>query len=146
MNDPILIACATDDQKTFVPDHFGEARYFMLYRLTPEGWEHVKTLENVAREGEGHGHHHHHGHGHGHGHGEGAKAQAILEHFREEHVDVFASRRFGPNIVKINKYVLPVVIREAKTLEEGLEACRSHYDEMVQRLEQPVEGRKHLVI
>ncbi len=117
----------------------------MLFRLMPEGWEHIKTLENTAREVEEHGHHHH-GHGHGHGHGEGAKAQAILEHFREEHVDVFTSRRFGPNIIRINKYVLPVVIREATTLTEGLEACRVRFEELVQRLAQPVDKRKHLVI
>jgi predicted Fe-Mo cluster-binding NifX family protein len=145
----LIIACATDDQETFIPDHFGEAKYFMLYRLMPEGWEHVKILENNAREGEAHGHHHHgqgHGHGHGHGHGEGAKAQAILEHFREEQVDVFVSRRFGPNIVRINKYVLPVIVREAVTLEEGLEACRRRYQELAERLSLPVEVRKHLVI
>jgi predicted Fe-Mo cluster-binding NifX family protein len=141
----LIIACATDDQETFIPDHFGEAKYFMLFRLMPEGWEHIKTLENIARDVEEHGHHHH-GHGHGHGHGEGAKAQVILEHFREEQVDVFVSRRFGPNIVRINKYVLPVVVREAVTLEEGLEACRRHYREMTERLNLPVEVRKHLVI
>ncbi len=143
--DPLIIACATDDQETFISDHFGEAKYFMLYRLMPEGWEHVKILENNAREGEEHGHHHH-GHGHGHGHGEGAKAQAILEHFREEDVDVFVSRRFGPNIVRINKYVLPVIVREAVTLREGLEACRRRYEELTERLRMPVEERKHLVI
>ena len=143
--DSILVACATDDQETFIPDHFGEAKYFMLYRLTPEGYEHVKTLTNRAREGEGHGHHHH-GHGHGHGHGEGGKAQAILKHFREEHVDVFISRRFGPNIVHIGKVVLPVVVRDAVTLAEGLEACRVRYDEVVSLLTAPPERRKHLVI
>ena len=144
-NDPILVACATDDKITFIPDHFGEARYFMLYRLMPEGWKHVKTLANTAREVEEHGHHHH-GHGHGHGHGEGAKAEAILEHFRDEQVDVFISRRFGPNIIHINRYVLPVVIRQGETIEEGLEVCRDLYDKLTARLAIPVGQRKHLVI
>ena len=141
MNDPILVACATDDQKTFIPDHFGEARYFMLFRLTEERWEHVRTLTNTSREGEEHGDHHH-----GHGHGEGAKAQAILEHFREAHVDVFISRRFGPNIVRISRYVLPVVIRGGATLEEGLTVCREHYGRITALLALPVKDRKHLVI
>ncbi len=140
----MLVACATDDQKTFVPDHFGEAKYFVLYRLTPEGWEHVKTLSNQVREGHGHGHQHHHGHGHGHG--EGWKAKAILEHFREEQVDVFVSRRFGPNIVHINKFVLPVVFRREGSIEEGLEACRSRFDELAEMLALPPEERRHLVI
>ena len=138
-----LVACATNDKQTFIPDHFGEAKYFMLYRLTREGYEHVKTLVNRARDGEGHGHHHH---GHGHGHGEGGKARAILDHFREEHVDVFISRRFGPNIVHISKVVLPVVIRQGETLEDGLEALRSRFDELASLLAMPPEARKHLVI
>ncbi len=139
----ILVACATDDEQTFVPDHFGEARYFVLYRLTREGWEKVEVLPNRAREGE---HHHGHGHGRHHGHGEGRKARAILEHFRDKKVDVFVSRRFGPNIVVIGEYVLPVVVRGRETLEEGLEALREHYDEVVARLAQPPEERRHLVI
>ncbi len=139
-----LVACATNDKQTFILDHFGEAKYFMLYRLTVEGHEYVKTLLNNAREEEEHGHHH--GHGHGHGHGEGGKARAILEHFREEHVDVFISRRFGPNIVHISKVVLPVVIRQGETLEEGLEAVRSRFDEVASLLAMPPEARKHLVI
>ncbi len=138
----IRVACATDDQVTFVAGHFGEAKYFVLYRLGRTGWEVEEVLENRAREGAGH----HHEHGHGHGHGEGRKARAILEHFREKKVDVFASRRFGPNIVVISQYVLPVVVRGRETLEEGLEALRSHYDVLVERLREPAGERKHLVI
>jgi len=89
---------------------------------------------------------HHHGPGHGHGHGEGWKAKAILEHFREEQVDVFISRRFGPNIVHINKFVLPVVFRREGSIDEGLEACRSRFDELAEMLALPPEERKHLVI
>ncbi len=144
----ILIACATNDQEKLIEDHFGEARYFMIYRLGPGQWEHMETISNrVAGEQDppgGAGHHHRHGYGHGHG--EGSKARDILEHFRERKVDVFMSRQFGPNIVIIRQYVLPVVIRNASTLEEGLSLCKMHFPQLIKQLELCAGERKHLVL
>ncbi len=151
--DSIKIACATVDQKSLINDHFGEAKYFMIYKLTPGGWELIRTIQNRTageEERRGHGHGHRHGYSpgehHGHGHGEEAKAGFILEHFRADQVDVFLSRRFGPNIVKIKEYVLPVVIRGVETVEDALSLCREHYQDLVKQLNITPHERKHLVL
>ncbi|HHJ10373.1 MAG TPA: hypothetical protein ENK25_05715 [Bacteroidetes bacterium] len=140
----ILIACATNDQEKLIEDHFGEARYFMIYKIGPGQWEHVETIPNrVAGE---HDHPDRGRHHHRHGHGEGAKARNILEHFRERKVDVFLSRQFGPNIVIIRQYVLPVVIRNAETLQEGMSLCKMYFPDLVRQLDLPPGERKHLVL
>ena len=146
----ILIACATNDRENLINDHFGEAKYFMIYRLYPDRWEHVETITNQVTgeydHSEGGAHHHRHGHGHSSGHGEGDKAMAILENFKERQADVFISRRFGPNIVTVRQYILPVVIRNGETLEEGLRLCQEYFKQLVQQLNVPPRERKHLIL
>ncbi len=155
--DSILIACATNDEKHLVNEHFGEAGYFMIFRMDREKWEHIETIPNKVAGEHDHedpgwpGHHRHrHGHGpglgQGMGHGEGPKARAILDHFRERKVDVFMSRQFGPNIVIVRQYVLPVVIRHIEKVEEALQLCRENYQQIIQQLNVPAEERKHIVL
>lgn len=85
-------------------------------------------------------------HRHGHGHGGEAKIIYILEHFRNEQVDVFLPRRFGSNIIKIREYIFPVIIRGEETPEDALSLCREHKQYLIKRLNISPHKRKHLIL
>lgn len=38
----LTIACATDDGVNFINRHFGDADYYYIYNLTPEGATFIK--------------------------------------------------------------------------------------------------------
>jgi predicted Fe-Mo cluster-binding NifX family protein len=90
----VIIACATNDKKELVNDHFGEATWFMLFKLSKKNISEIKSIKNkTASESEEEEH----------SHGAAKKAKAIIEHFKSENVDIFLSRQFGPNIKRIKK-------------------------------------------
>jgi len=68
----ICVAIATDDGKRVKIGHFGDAKLYLHYVRSENGWKLVRRVENPYA---GHGHDHH-GHG-GHQHGE--KRRRILE-------------------------------------------------------------------
>jgi predicted Fe-Mo cluster-binding NifX family protein len=132
----VIIACATNDKKELVNDHFGEATWFMLFKLSKKNISEIKSIKNkTASESEEEEH----------SHGAAKKAKAIIEHFKSENVDIFLSRQFGPNIKRIKKEVLPVIIRGSETIKSDLELCRTNFDTLLNRLAEPADSRKHLV-
>jgi len=132
----ILVACATNDKKHLVDDHFGEAAFFMIFQLNDEVATEIATIENTAASDQEEDH----------SHGGGAKAKAIIEHFKTYNVDVFISRQFGPNIKKIRKHVLPVIMKTKLTIQDDLDLCRARLSDIKELLAKPPQERKHLTL
>jgi len=128
----IIIACATDDGKRFIDKHFGDAEFYKIYRIDEENITYLKDVINTTEEeeeGE---------------HADPKKARGIVGILKSENVQAGVSRRFGPNIVRVKKHFVPIVLRQ-EFIEEGLEKIKNNYNSVCELFEQG-EERKHLVL
>lgn len=113
----MLIACATDNGKTFIDRHFGDALQYDIYKWDSAYFKYVKTIINTSEEDDEEIH------------GDPKKAKQILDLLLEEDVKVGVSMIFGPNIKKIRKRLVPIIVSE-KTIEEGLKVIANHIEEV----------------
>ncbi len=126
------VAFATNDGKHFIDDHFGDAKMFLVYELSPNGSKYVETIENTSeREGEHEEHH-----------GDPKKAQGIGQLMKQHGVQVLAGKAFGPNIVRMNPQFV-IVLMNDPDIEHALRRLEQNYDLLVERWNQG-ESRKHL--
>ncbi len=85
----LTVAVATDDGKSFIDRHFGDAEKYYIYRLTSGSLEFVKKIENTTEEERQHA--------------DPVKAKGVTGMLKEENVQVAVSKVFGPNIKRIKK-------------------------------------------
>ena len=128
------VAFATNDGKHFTDDHFGDAKMFLIYELSPQGSKYLKTIHNTTKP-EGEGEHEEH-------HGDPRKAQGIGKLMKQNGVQVLVGKAFGPNIVRMNPQFV-VVLMNDPTIEDALRRLEQNYDLIVERWNQG-ESRKHL--
>ena len=94
----MTIACATDDGVYFSSEHFGSARFYLLYSFDTDTnkFDFIKKIDNLTPEERTHG--------------DPIKANAISTLLNG--VDVFIAYVMGPNIKKIRKKFIPVISRK----------------------------------
>lgn len=127
-----IAAISSDDGETLrTKGHFGDAGYFLLYRITPGGTEFLKKIRNPKYQENP-----------ASPHGDPVKAVKISELLRG--AAALVSVEFGPNIVKMLKNFPCVVVRTA-SLAGALSLLRSAAGEIAARAAQG-EGRKALVL
>ncbi len=93
----LIIACATDDGRTYSAGHFGEARYYVLYEMTETTWTFLQNLSNTSKQEKGHA--------------DPEKAKNVMELLAEKQVQVAVATQFGPNIGRIKQHVVPVLVK-----------------------------------
>jgi len=125
------IAMATDDGKNFIDRHFGDANMYKIYELRPDQIKYIKTIENTVDEEEKI-------------HADPKKAKGIANLLKEEGVQLVASRAFGPNIKRIRKKFVCIVIGEYN-LEKGLNLIQQNFETIVSEWNKG-KDRKHLVL
>jgi predicted Fe-Mo cluster-binding NifX family protein len=125
------IAMATDDGENFIDRHFGDANMYKIYKLRPDEVKYIKTIENTVDEEEKI-------------HADPKKAKGIANLLKEEGVQLVASRAFGPNIKRIRKKFVCIVIGEYN-LENGLDLIQKNFDAIVAEWNKG-KDRKHLVL
>jgi len=86
----LKVAFATDDGKTFMGRHFGDARFYDIYELDEDQASFIKRIENTVDEEED-------------VHADPKKAKGISTLLLDEKVAVVVSKIFGPNIKRIKK-------------------------------------------
>ena len=93
----VQIACGTDDGKELTREHFGSAKYYLVYILDSETKEVnlMKKIENITAEEERHG--------------DPKKAKSVSQLMRG--IEVLVGLAMGPNIVRIRKSFVPVISR-----------------------------------
>jgi predicted Fe-Mo cluster-binding NifX family protein len=116
----MIMACATNDGTNFVDSHFGDADKYYLYNLTAEGCTFLKIIENTTESEEEHA--------------DPKKAKGIVGLLKRHDVQIVVSKRFGPNIKRISRHFLPVIL-SAEHLVDDLVLLTTQYDEMVQTIE-----------
>lgn len=123
------VAFATDDGKTFMGRHFGDARFYDIYELDENQASFVKRIENTVDEEED-------------VHADPKKAKGISELLLDENVTVVVSKIFGPNIKRIKKKFVCVVIRD-EMINSGINKVCENIEKIYAEWEKGKE-RKHL--
>lgn len=128
----LLVAFSTHDGVNLVTDdHAGTAKYFDVYKFTEGEAEFVERRENSKYGGDETAKH-----------GDPKKAKASLSAL--EGLDVWVNKRFGPNIPRLLKKIMCVVVR-TDTIEGGIELIKSNFDSVAEQCAKG-EDRKHLVL
>ena len=127
----LLIAFSTDDGKNFNNGHFGMAKYYYIYNFSGEEQEFVERRKNVEFKGD---------ESMKHGDPQKAKAtSAVLED-----VDVLVGRKFGPNILRLLKKFVCVVVRK-NAISDAVKTININLDRIFDE-KNKTKDRKHIVL
>ncbi|MBN2789270.1 MAG: dinitrogenase iron-molybdenum cofactor biosynthesis protein [Candidatus Delongbacteria bacterium] len=119
----LITAFATDDGKLFMDRHFGDAKYYDIYRISASGMELIKRIDNTTEEEEEEIH------------ADPRKAKDISGLLKEENVQVVVSKVFGPNIKRIKKNFVCVVMEKEKEIFDSIAKMQSFFDIIVREWE-----------
>ena len=127
----LLIAFGTDDGKNLNSDHVGMAKYFYVYKFCSNEEKFVEKRKNVEFKGD-----------ESMKHGDPAKARATSSVLKG--VDVIVGRKFGPNLPRILKKFVCVVVR-TDTIDSAIKIVCRNIDRIIEEKDKG-EGRKHIVL
>jgi predicted Fe-Mo cluster-binding NifX family protein len=116
------IAASTEDGVHLTKGHFGDGKFFLIYEVSPKGFELIEKRENTSPEEEEHG--------------SKAKAQGIASILKD--VDALLGYQFGPNIMRIKEKFLPILSREP-SVERAMEIIVRYY-ETIEREAKELKG------
>lgn len=125
-----LIAFGTDDGKKLNNDHVGMAKYFYVYEFSNSKEELVEKRENLHFKGDESVH------------GDPEKAKATSSVL--EGVDVLVGRKFGPNLPRLVRKFVCVVVR-TNTLTSAIQAVHNNMDRIAEEKNKE-SNRKHIVL
>ncbi|PIS29673.1 MAG: dinitrogenase iron-molybdenum cofactor biosynthesis protein [Candidatus Marinimicrobia bacterium CG08_land_8_20_14_0_20_45_22] len=126
----ILVAFATDNGKEFMSRHFGDANFYDIYAINEHSADFVKRIENVVGEEEIHA--------------DPKKSKGITELLEKENVKVVVSKIFGPNILKIKKKFVCILMND-ESLDESMDRLCKNIRLVMEEWGKG-EDRKHLVL
>lgn len=123
-------AIATDNGKEFLDRHFGDAKYYLIFKIDKNGAELINKIANTSEEEKKHA--------------DPKKAKSILNLLKEEEVMVGVSKKFGPNIKRIKKHLVPIIIND-QNIEDGILCLIDNYDEIMAAYKKGAD-RNHMVL
>ena len=127
----LLIGFATNDGDNMIKDHAGQAKYFDVYSFSDGKAAFLERRDNSKYKGD-----------ETLKHGDPKKAQATLE--ARKGLDVLVAKMYGPNLPRLLKKLLCVVVRTQK-VSEAVEIVSVNL-EIVSQEHKKGEARKHLVL
>ena len=110
----LIVAVATDNGENFMDRHFGDAHYFDIYKLSKTSINFIKRIENKIEEQEDI-------------HADPEKAKGVAGLLKEEDVTVVVSKIFGPNIQRIRKKFVCVIMND-ETIKAALDRIPHNWD------------------
>ncbi len=123
------VAFATDNGKTFMSRHFGDAEYYDIYEIDYEQADFIKRISNTVDEEED-------------VHADPKKAKGIMKLLFKEKVSIVASKVFGPNIKRIKKKFVCIVVKDNE-IKEGISKIHKNIEKINNEWEKGSE-RQHL--
>jgi len=102
----IKVAFATDDGNTFMNRHFGDADFYDIYEIDEDNADFIKRIDNSVDEEE-------------EVHADPKKAKGITALLQKEDVKVVVSRIFGPNIKRIRRKFVCIIVDD-ESLDNSL--------------------------
>lgn len=125
----IRVAFATDNGKTFMGRHFGDADFYDIYEIDGNKANFIKRIDNNVDEEE-------------EVHADPQKAKGISKLLLDENVNVVVSKIFGPNIKRIKKKFVCIVVKDEET-EEGINKICTNIEKIYNEWKKG-EERQHL--
>ena len=104
----LITAFATHDGKNFMDEHFGDANYYDIYKLSATKAEFIKRIDNTTEEEDEEIH------------ADPKKAQGISGLLKKENVQITVSKIFGPNIKRIKKNFVCVIMRKEEDISNSI--------------------------
>jgi len=111
----MIIACATNDGEKFASCHFGDAKQYDIYELNEDGYGLVGTIRNTTGEEDEEVH------------ADPKKARGIVDLLKKSNVQVGATKVFGPNIKRVVKHFIPVIVSQDE-ISKGLQALLENHE------------------
>lgn len=108
----LKVAFATDNGKTFIGRHFGDADFYDIYEIDRDRANFIKRIDNTVDEEE-------------EVHADPKKAKGISKLLLDENVKVVVSKIFGPNIMRIKKKFVCILMKE-NSIETCIEVIKSN--------------------
>lgn len=127
----LLVAFSTDDGENLIDDHAGMARHFHVYRLYQGKQELVEKRNNSKFKGD-----------ESIKHGDPKKARATSAALSGIHV--LASKKFGPNLPRLQRNLLCVVVR-TQTIKDAIAIIHNNIARVIEEYNRG-ENRKHLIL
>ncbi len=127
----MMVAVATDNGEKFIDRHFGDAKYYDIYKLTNTNALFIKRIENVIEEQEA-------------VHANPEKAKGVAGLLKKENVTVVISKIFGPNIKRIRKNFVCVIMND-ESIKDALERLIYNWALIVTEWEKGAE-RNHCIL
>jgi len=127
----LLIGFGTDNGKDLNNDHFGMAKYYHVYVFSDEKQEFIEQRKNVQFKADK-----------SIKHGDPDKAKATSSVLKG--VDVLVGRKFGPNLKRLVRKFVCVVVR-TNTISDAIKIIGDNMDRIVEENSKG-EDRKHIVL
>jgi predicted Fe-Mo cluster-binding NifX family protein len=127
----LCFAFSTDDGENMIKEHAGQAKFFDVYKFSDGEATFLERRDNSKYKGD-----------EAMKHGDPKKAKATMEALKN--VDVLVARVYGPNLPRLLKKFLCVVIR-TKKITDAIEIVKENMGK-IQDEYQKGESRKHLVL
>ncbi len=123
-NKEFLVAFATDNGKNFIEKHFGDAEYFLIYKMVENGFSYIDTIKNNSEEEKKHA--------------DPKKAKSISKILKAKNVHILVGKAFGGNIVRMKKKF--VCIKCNLTLiENSFELLLNNFNQILSQWEKGEE-------
>ena len=120
----IITAFATDDGKTYVERHFGDAAQYEIYEIGAESQKHIRTIINVTDEEKIHA--------------DANKAKGVAGLFKKDGVQVLVSKKFGGNINRMKKKFVCILMNDPY-IPDSIKTIQRHFEQIVKELEKGEE-------
>ncbi|MCD4833438.1 MAG: hypothetical protein K8R31_06550 [Bacteroidales bacterium] len=123
----INVAFATDDGKTFMDRHFGDAEYYDVYEISEADSEFKKRIKNTTEEDDESIH------------ADPEKAKGVAGLFKNENIKVVVSKVFGANIKRIKKKFVCVLMNDnsisesIKNIQQGIHIIDNEWNKGEER-------------
>ena len=114
----LITAFATDDGDNFIDRHFGDANYYDIYKISASSMKFIKRIDNTTEEEDEEIH------------ADPKKAKGISGLLKKENVQVVVSKIFGPNIKRIKKNFVCIIMSK-ENVEEGIAHIQLRFDTIV---------------
>ena len=125
----IITAFATDDGKSFIKRHFGDAYYYDIYEISASEAKFIKRIKNTTDEDQDI-------------HADTKKAKGVTVLLKNENVKVVVSKIYGPNIKRIRKKFV-CILMNGEDISDSVKTIQQKFDIIINEWEKG-ESRSYI--
>jgi len=94
----LLVAFASDNKEQLTDNHFGDAKLYLIYKISKTDTRFVGEIKNTARVDKQHGNK--------------EKAKKIITLLKENKIQIAIAKNFGNNISQIKSEFVCILVKE----------------------------------